>query len=103
AAYKARIPKTTSLEMLIKDDRDDFLKSDPSISIVEVKPLKTADGKALRCLTFFPKGNGNWEEVSYGEEGDFYLIFTISSRSHAGFVDSIRVYENYIGRYKEGP
>ena len=100
ASYKPRIPKTTSLEMFIKDDKGEFLASDPSTSIVEVQPLKTADGKLLKSYTFFPKENGNWERVSYGEEGDFYLIFTISSRSHSGFLKSLPVYGQYIGQYK---
>jgi hypothetical protein len=101
AEYKPRIPKTTSLEALIKDDKDDFLKHDPSIAITKVPSLKTKDGKALESYTFFPEVKGNWEEVSYGEEGDFYLIFTISSRSRAGFADSLTTYEQYIARYKE--
>jgi hypothetical protein len=101
AAYKPRIPETTSLEMFIQSDKDDFLKRDPGILIVEVTPLKTADGKTLRSFTFFPKSKGNWEQVSYGEEGDFYLIFTISSRSRTGFLDSFEIYEQYINHYKE--
>jgi hypothetical protein len=103
AIYKPRSPETTSLEVLIKDDKDEFLKADPGIAIVETSPLKTADGKTLRSFTFFPKDKGNWEQVSYGEEGDFYLIFTISSRSHAGFLKSSITYAQYIAQYKEGP
>jgi hypothetical protein len=100
ASYKPRIPETTSLEMLIKDDKSEFLADDPSVSIVEVQPLKTAEGKILKSYTFFPKDKGNWEQVSYGEEGDFYLTFTISSRSHSGFLKSVTVYEQYISQYK---
>jgi hypothetical protein len=101
ALYKPRIPETTSLEMLVQSDKDEFLKHDPGILITEVDPLKTADGKTLRSFTFFPKDKGNWEQVTYGEEGDFYLIFTISSRSRKGFMDSFGVYEQYINHYKE--
>jgi hypothetical protein len=101
AAYKPRIPETTSLEILIKDDKEEFLKHDPSIAIAKVPPLKTMGGKALESYTFFPKVKGNWEQVSYGEEGDFYLIFTISSRSREGFLSALPVYEQYIARYKE--
>lgn len=101
ALYKPRNPETTSLEVLIQDDRAEFLKEDSSIEVTKVSPLKTKDGKPLETYTFFPKSKGNWEEVSYGEEGDFYLIFTISSRSHAGFLASLPVYEQYIARYKE--
>jgi hypothetical protein len=103
ALYKPRIPETTSLEILIKNDMNEFLTEDSSIAIVEVQPLKTKDGKALRSYTFFPKDKGNWEQVSYGEEGDYYLIFTISSRSHAGFLGSSKAYEQYISQYKEAP
>ena len=101
ALYKPRNPEATSLEVLIKNDRSEFLKEDSSIEIAKVPPLKTKDGKALETYRFFPKANGNWEEVSYGEEGDFYLIFTISSRSRAGFLASLPVYEQYIAQYKE--
>ena len=101
ALYKPRSPEATSLEVVIKDDRDEFLKEDSSIEIAKVPPLKTKDGKALETYTFFPKAKGNWEEVSYGEEGRFYLVFTISSRSHAEFLASLPVYEQYIAQYKE--
>jgi hypothetical protein len=101
ASYKPRIPETTSLEIFINNDKADFLKDDPTIAITKVPGLKTSDGKALETYTFFPKVKGNWEEVSYGEEVDFYLIFTISSRSHAGFLATLPVYEQYIARYKE--
>jgi len=101
AAYKPKIPETTSLDMLIENDKSDFLKHDPTVSITKVPPLKTQDGKELETYTFFPIGKGNWEEVSYGEEGDFYLIFTISSRSRAGFLSMLPLFEQYVARYKE--
>jgi hypothetical protein len=101
ASYKPRIPETTSLEILIRNDRDDFLKHDPGVTITKVPSLKTKDGKALETYTFFPTTKGNWEEVSYGEEGDFYLIFTISSRSRAGYLSTLPVFEQYIDEYKE--
>ena len=103
ALYKPRIPEIKSLDMLIKSDREEFVSRDPDIVVSEVKAPKTGDGMPLKSFTFFPKNKGNWEQVSYGEEGDFYLIFTISSRSHAGFAETFRVYEQYIGQYKEGP
>ena len=101
ASYKPRIPETTTLEVLIRDDQDDFLKHDPTVAITKVPSLKTSDGQALETYTFSPKGKGNWEEVSYGEEGEYYLIFTISSRTRAGFLATLRVYEQYITQYKE--
>ncbi len=101
ASYKPRIPKITSLDMFIKDDQDEFNKNDLGIAITKVPSMKTNDGKSMMTYTFFPKNKGNWEQVSYGEEGDFYLIFTISSRSHEGFINSLPIYEQYITRYKE--
>jgi len=44
-----------------------------------------------------------WEKVSYGEEGEFYLIFTLSSRSEQGFKAALKDYELFISRYKETP
>jgi hypothetical protein len=103
ALYKPRTPETKSLEMLIKDDKETFLSRDPSIVITEAEPLETGDGKLLKSYTFFPKDKGNWEQVCYGEESDFYLIFTISSRTQEGFNKAAEIYKQYIGQYAEKP
>ena len=103
ALYKPRIPETTSLQMLIKDDKDQFLSRDPNIIISEVGTLITGDGRILKSFTFFPKGKGNREQVSYGEEGDFYLIFALSSRTKEGFAKTLNAYKQFIGQYTEKP
>ena len=103
ALYKPRSPEIKSLGTLIDNDREEFVSRDPSIVISEAKAPRTGDGKPLKSFTFFPKKKGNWEQVSYGEEADYYLLFTISSRSRSGFTEMFSVYEQYIGQYKEGP
>jgi hypothetical protein len=103
ALYKPRIPETKSLESLISNDRADFLSKDHDIIYSEDKSLKTGDGQILKSFTFSPKKKGNWEQVSYGEEGDFYLIFTISSRTKEGFTKSLVDYKKFIEKYKNNP
>jgi hypothetical protein len=100
AIYKPREPETKSLAMFIKNDKASFLAKDPAIEITEVDPLKTADGRSLATYTYFPAKEGNWEEVSYGEEGDYYLVFVISSRTRPGFEKALPVYEGFIREYK---
>src|ERR1051325_7704 len=73
ALYKPRTPETKSVNQLIADDKKEFLSADPSIIVAEAGDINSADGKKFRSFTFFPKNAGNWEQVSYGEEGDFYL------------------------------
>jgi len=101
ALYKPRIPETKSLEALIENDRKNFEANVPGVSIQEVAPLSTADGQKLRSFTFFPAKGGNWERVSYGEEGEFYLIFTVSSRSQSGFNAVLSAYEKLAASYKK--
>lgn len=101
ASFKPRIPEIKSLEMLIASDKEDFLKNVPGVEIQEAKSLTTADGKQFKSFTYFPKGSGNWERVTYGEEGEFFLIFTISARSRAGYDANAQVYEKLIELYKE--
>jgi hypothetical protein len=100
AIYKPRQPETKSLEMLIKDDKATFLAEDSTIEISKVEPLRTADGRTLESYTYFPREKGNWEEVSYGEEGDFYLVFAVSSQTKAGFEKALETYKEFIGEYK---
>ena len=103
AVFKPRVPKAKSLTLLIESDKKDFLANVPDIAIQDAPSLVTADGKKLMSLTYTPKEKGNWERVSYLEEGDFYLIFTVSSRTQAGFLATAKTYETLIGQYKEKP
>jgi len=101
ALYKPRTPEIKSIEALIENDRKDFEANVPGVAIQEVAPLSTADGQKLRSFTFFPTKSGNWERVSYGEEGEFFLLFTISSRSLSGFNSAVVAYEKLIAAYKK--
>lgn len=103
ALYKPRVPETASLEDLIGKDKKEFLSRDPHIAYAEAGRLKTGDGQSLKSFTFFPKKGGNWEQVSYGEEDDFYLIFTVSSRTKEGFTKAVEDYKTFIKRYKRKP
>jgi hypothetical protein len=101
AIFKPHDPEIKSVEMLIARDKNDFLKNVPGVEIREMKTLISADGKKLKSFVFSPKGSGNWERVTYGEEGEFFLIFTVSSRSKAGFNATESTYEKLIALYKE--
>jgi hypothetical protein len=102
ASYKPKIPDTKSLEMFISDDLKSFSK-DSNTTVAEVTELVTADGKRLKSFTFFPVNSGNWERVAYGEEGDFYLVFTLSSRTEAGYKKALAAYEALVRGYREKP
>ena len=102
ASFKPRDPEIKSIEMLIARDKKDFLKNVPGVEIREAKSLTTADGKQFKSFVFFPKDTGNWERVTYGEEGEYFLIFTVSSRSKAGYDSTESAYEKLIGLYSLG-
>ncbi|MGZ8984688.1 MAG: hypothetical protein ACXW11_12205 [Methylotenera sp.] len=100
AIYKPREPELTSLEGLIERDISDFKKQDPTIKIDKTSEIQTKNNTSLKSYTFFLSQNGNWEQVSYGEEGEFYLIFTISSRSKQGFDKFYQDYKRFINEYE---
>lgn len=103
AIFKPRVPDVKSLEMLIENDKKDFLKKVPGVVIRDAPALISADGRRLVSLTYTPNPIGNWERVSYLEEGEFYLIFTVSSRTQKGFEASAKTYETLIAQYREKP
>jgi hypothetical protein len=103
AIYKPRAPKLTSLQSLIDSDISEFKSEDKTIEVKDSTPISTGDGASLKSFTFFPAKQGNWEQVTYGEENDFYLIFTISSRSKQGFDKSFNDYKKFINDYKISP
>ena len=96
------MPETKTLEELIKNDHNKF-KTEADVIIKKFKTYITADKNKLISYTFYPKVKGNWEQVSYGEEGEFFLIFTISSRTKSGLLDMLPIYEKYLAKYNEKP
>jgi hypothetical protein len=101
ADYKPREPEIKSLGALIEQDKKNFISDSPDIKIMQTKSLHTADRKTFISYYFFPGKNGNWERVSYGEEGDFYITFAISSRSKEGLAAAEKDYIALVENYKE--
>ena len=103
AVFKGHLPEIKSLDALIENEKSDFLANAPGGLIRASPGLSTADGRKVRSLTYIRKGQANWERVSYLDEDEFYIIFTISSDTRAGFDASSKAYEDLISRYKEKP
>jgi hypothetical protein len=100
AIYKPRDPGTKSLDMLVEQDRQRFLAGSPGTRIEPAPSLRTADGRSFRSLAFLQGSRGTWDRAAYGEEGDYYLMFILSSRSQAGYQKAMAAYETFIARYK---
>ena len=100
AIYKPRDPQTKSLDMLVEQDRQRFLAKSPGARIAPAPSLPTADGRRFRSLSFSQSNGGPWDRAAYGEEGDYYLMFIISSRSQSGYQKAMATFETFIARYK---
>ena len=101
ALYKARVPETKSLAQLIADDRAEFEKEVPGIEVKEITPISDGDGKAHRCFAYSPPKKGSWELVAYCEEGDFYLIFTVSGNTKAALTNATGDFARLLSGYHE--
>ncbi len=103
AILKSRNPDLTTIDVLIARDKQDFAEHVPGVTIQEAPPIATADGNTLKSVAYLASAAKDWERVAYGEEGEFYLVFSVSSRSKAGFDSAQRAFEQLIGQYKEKP
>ena len=100
ALFKPRMPKIKSIEALIESDLKKFNEGQELI-VSKIAPLATADGKKVITYSFYPKNKGNWEHVGYSEEGEFFLLFTISSRTKSGLVKNLPAYNKFVSEYRE--
>jgi hypothetical protein len=105
ALYKPDTPETRSLDALISDDKHDFQKHLPGISIRPLPDLKTGDGRSLRRFSYSPPrsagvAEGSWEQTAYGEEGDFYLIFVVSAHTETALTKAVPAFNALIANYK---
>ena len=103
AIYKPRDPDVTSVEVLVNRDKADAEEHASGVRIADAAPVQIADGTKLRTLTFFPAREGNWERVAYGEDGDFYIMFAVSSRTKQGFEAAEQTYIEMVRSYTREP
>lgn len=101
ALYKPRAPQIASLDALVERDRQEFGGPGGGLLVHDSSRLYSADAHPLPCLLFEPVSGGNWERVCYLEEGDYYLLFTLSSRSRAGFESSMKTFVEVVTHYRQ--
>ncbi|WP_306600405.1 hypothetical protein [Geothrix sp. 21YS21S-2] len=99
AAFKPGIPDVKTLQALIENDVVAFRQRDPNLIVQSGPAIKDGDAKQAIVFTFAPSGSGNWESVAYSEEGEFYLLFTLSSRSKKGYEASLPLFTTMIASY----
>lgn len=101
AIYRPRVPDDRTLEQFIDGDTKKFRDTNPGLKIEETLPLKTGDAKVVRSFVLIPTASGQWERVSYLEEGDYYVVFVVSSRSESGLNAAMFAYEKLVANYRE--
>ncbi len=98
ANFKPQTPEVKSVEALIEQDISTI-----SGAVAERKErLLSGDKKSFLVVAFSPKGDGNWEQVAYGEEGGYYIIFTVSSRTKEELTRAIPIFQSLVASYKTG-
>lgn len=103
ADYKPRRPEIGSLAQLIDADIADFRQAYPGMSVDIGSPVPTADRQPLTLVTFTPYAGGSWESVAYGEDAEFYLMFTVSSRTEAGLAQAMPAFKAMVASYRVAP
>ena len=100
AMYRPRELELRDVDMLIARDKRKALMSDPPRKSSNAGALRTADGTALKTVTYAPgKGEGNWERVAYGQDGDYYVLFAVSSRTKKGLEAARPAFEQMVKGY----
>ena len=101
ALDKERLPEDMSLAQLIADDRTEFEINAPDVAIQEVAPLRDSKGRRVTCIAYSPADAGNWEHVAYVEDGDFYLVFTVSAPSEAALKTALPAFGKLVAGVRD--
>ena len=104
ALYRPREMELRDVDNLIERDRRKASTQDPPRKTASAPALKTGDGRALKTVTYTPvKGEANWERVAYGQEGEYFVLFAVSSRTKKGFDAARPAFEAMVRGYREKP
>ena len=103
AIYKESPGVSPTLDALILSDIEMFESLPSTVNVRKVNALPIADGSLTISYTFLPESEGNWEQVSYIDDGDFFTMFVVSSRTQSGYLSALVAYEEMIGSYVGEP
>lgn len=100
ACYKPNWDQKT-LTAFIAYDKKDSMNQFPSQHLTEASQITEGDGVKMRTIEFFPTKKGNWERVAYLEEGQFYVVFTLSSRTKSGYASTLPVFLDLLRKNRK--
>jgi hypothetical protein len=101
ADYKPRLPQVHSLADYIHQDKADIGSQSPTAAIADRPDVKTGDGATLKVVSYALPAKRQWELVAYGEEGDYYVLFTVSAATDTDLKDAESVFYGLLARYKK--
>jgi hypothetical protein len=101
ADYKPRFPKIHSLAEFIRQDKADIASQSPTAVVSDRADAKTGDGTTLKVMSYALPQKRQWELVAYGEEGDFYILFTVSAATETDLKASEGVFYALLATYRK--
>ena len=89
----------STLQQMIDKDVADFKKENPSMVIIESRPLKTGDGKTALVRLFKGDQGGNFEAVAYVDEKAGVAVLVLASHNQVAFNKAIPAFEKLVSSY----
>jgi hypothetical protein len=107
AIYKPRQPETKSLLQLMAEDKERFEQKGSGAKVEVADALSTHDGQRALSYKFLPvtgaaaasDSDAQWERVAYLDDGEFYVIFVVSSRTEQGLAGANNAFEKAVASY----
>jgi len=99
ALQKALLMDRPSLHRFITQDAEDYKALYPGIKVTEAGLVQTAQHNSLRSLKLTPTKSGPWEQITYHEDGDHFVVVVLTSKTAAGYSKARTEYLELLRRY----
>ena len=105
--YAKAVPKAgqpASLAAFIAQDVAGFRAGDPKLQVKTGLSYPDGDGHPLKAVQLIPGsgGNGQWQTIAYGEEGAFYLVFSLSGAGLLEHDAALPAFKAMLATYHAG-
>jgi hypothetical protein len=91
-------PKTLA-DFIAGDAEQSRADSHGEVVIAQATALDGAKGTKWRSVTYFQPNVKVWERVAFGEEGDYYIVLTLRSRTLENYKAAQADYEKLVRSY----
>jgi hypothetical protein len=96
---KSQYAQFPDLNSLINYEIENFKSTMPDVIITKQNPVINSKGGSYQAYNLVSNKESRWQEIIFGDMGNYFIIFTLNSNSALGYDNELPAFKQFIQKY----